>query len=166
MATALTATANAVLQPGAAGTATATLQPGAPTPTKGLTPIVLPTATAKAAVQPPASASGDKCEWVSNSPSDNTKINKSASFDTVIKIKNTGTTTWTTSYVLRYFAGERMGAPSDFFVQRTVAPNDTYSFQFSMTAPSSTGKKEILFVVQNPDAKNMCFINIPLEITD
>jgi hypothetical protein len=166
MAAGLTATANAVLQPGASGTATQTTQPGQPTATQGaITPLVLPTATTKAIVQP-AVATGDKCEWVSNSPVDNQKIQKNASFDTSIKVKNTGTTTWDKTYALRFYAGERMGAPTDFFVQRSVKPAAVYEFNFSMTAPSSTGKKEILFVVQNPDGRNMCFINIPLEITD
>jgi hypothetical protein len=35
-----------------------------------------------------------------------------------------------------------------------------------MKAPNSTGKKEALIVVQNPDGANMCFINLPLEITE
>jgi len=160
IATALTATANAVLQPGAGDTTAPTATLAANT-----TPLVLPTATKAVVDQLPANT-GDKCEWVSNNPADNTKIPKSASFDTTIRVKNSGTTTWGTKYVLRFFAGDRMGAPSDFYVQGEVKPNQTYDFVFPMTAPSTTGKKEILFVVQNAEGRNMCFINIPLEIID
>lgn len=163
MAEALTATANAVLQPGAdAGTATPAgenLTIPTATPSGGL---ALPTATRPVAGQP----TGDRCEWVSNNPADNTRIPKNATFDTTIRVKNSGTTTWDTRYALRYYAGDRMGAPTDFFVQRNVKPNETYEFLFEMKAPDSTGKKEVLLVVQNPDGRNMCFINIPLEITD
>lgn len=154
IATALTATANAVLQPGA-DTAAAS-----PTATSGSL-LSLPTAT-----QGVAGPIGDKCEWVSNSPADNTEIPKNASFDATIRVRNSGTTTWDSRFALRYYAGDRMGAPSDFYVQRQVAPNDTYDFMFEMKAPDSTGKKEILLVVQNPDGRNMCFINIPLTITE
>ena len=165
MAAGLTATAKAVLGPGAASGPTATLQPGAPTPTQGkITPLVLPTAT-KAVVQPPAST-GDKCEWVFNSPADNTSIPRNSSFDASIRVKNIGTTTWDNRYALRYYAGDKMGAPSDFVVQHAVKPNEAYDFNFPMKAPDSTGKKEVLLVVQNPDGRNMCFINMPLNITD
>ncbi len=162
MAAALTATANAVLQPGAAATVT----PGGPTltPTAKATLLVLPTATKS--VAQPAATSGDKCEWVSNTPSDNTKLTKDSVFDETIKVKNTGTTTWDSRYALRYYAGERMGVPSDFLVQREVKPNEVYTFQFEMKTPSSTGKKEVLLVIQNPEGQNMCFINLPYEIID
>jgi len=151
----LTATANAVLPPGAATSA------ASPTATTGGL-LGFATATQSA----PAAATGDKCEWVSNSPADNTQIPKNATFDANIRVRNSGTTTWSTRYALRYYAGDRMGAPSDFYVQRAVAPNDTYDFLFEMKAPDSTGTKEILLVVQNPDGRNMCFINIPLIITE
>jgi hypothetical protein len=166
MGAALTATADAVLK---AGGSVPTATPGGiliPTATlgSGITPVVLPTAT-KAAGLPPTT-SGDKCEWVSNVPSDNTKLTKSSSFDVTIKVKNSGTTTWTSKYALRYYAGERMGVPSDYYIQNDVKPNEVYAFQFEMKTPSSTGKKEVLIVIQNADGRNMCFINLPYEITD
>lgn len=159
----LTATANAVLSPSndAALTATPTVTLAA-----NVTPVILPSATKAAVVQQPPASTGDKCEWVSNSPADNTKIPKNASFDTAIRIKNSGTTTWGPTYALRFYAGERMGAPTDYFIQESVKPNMTYDFLFPMKAPDSTGKKEVLLVVQNPEGRNMCFINIPLEITE
>lgn len=156
----LTSTANAAVSPGDDQTGLATA-----TPESNITPLVLATATKAIVVQPPA-ATGDKCEWVKNIPADNTEIPKNASFDALIRVKNSGTTTWNERYALRYYAGEKMGAPSDFYVQGEVKPNSTYDFVFSMKAPNSTGKKEVLLVVQNPDGRNMCFINIPLEITE
>lgn len=158
--TGLTATANAVLVPGDNQTGLATA-----TPESNITPLVIPTATKGAVVQPPP-ASDDLCEWVKNSPPDGAEIPKNASFDALIRVKNTGKTTWDSKYALRYFGGDRMGVPSDFYVQGEVKPNATYDFNFTMKAPDSTGKKEVLMVVQNSEGRNMCFVNIPLEITN
>jgi hypothetical protein len=160
----LTATAKAVLQPGAA-TPTGQAQSVA-TATGQATPLVLPTATPGVIVQKTQAPTGDKCEWVANSPADNSSIPINASFDAVIKVKNSGTTTWDQRYALRYYAGERMGVPSDYFVTREVKPNETFEFAFPMKAPGTTGDKEVLMVIQNPDARNMCFINLPLKITE
>jgi hypothetical protein len=167
MAAGLTATADAVLKAGGTvATATPTGQAGVlvPTATGAITPLVLPTNT-KAAALPPIN-SADKCEWVSNVPSDNTKLTKNSSFDETIKVKNSGTSTWDKTYALRYFAGERMSAPSDFYVQRAVKPNEVYAFQFEMKTPDSLGKKEVILVIQNPDGRTMCVINLPYEIID
>lgn len=165
----LTSTAESVLPPGGnEGEASAdpTQTPEGVVGGEAATPTVYTLPTATSAAPPPATSTGDKCEWVANSPQDGTKIQKSNGFDTTIVVKNTGTTTWDNRYALRYFAGERMGAPSDYFVQSEVKPGEMYKFIFPMTAPSSTGNKEVFFVVQSPEGTNMCWINIPLEITD
>lgn len=163
----LTQTSQAAVQPGAATTLTPaeTSQPGVlVSATPGGTPLVLATATS-ASVLPPANT-GDKCEWVSNNPADNTQISKNASFDATIRVRNSGTTTWDARYALRYFGGERMGTPTDLQVNREVKPNETYDFVFTMTMPASTGKKEVLLAVQNADGRNLCFINLPYEVID
>lgn len=134
------------------------------TPDAGTTPLVIPTATSAVAAPPPAASSGDKCEWVDNKPKDNTQVRKNSDFDAAIVIKNTGTTTWNEQYALRYYAGERMGVPTDYYIQSSVAPGQLYTFEFVMKSPNSTGMKEVLMVVQNPTGFNMCWINIPLEI--
>jgi hypothetical protein len=160
MAQGMTATANAVLQPPAAET------PGGPTATQSSIVVLPATATRPASAQAPAATTGDLCEWVSNNPTDNAKIPKNASFDANIRVKNSGTTTWDNRYALRFYAGDRMGVPTDFYVTGEVKPGSAHSFVFPMKAPDATGKKEVLMVVQNPDGRNMCFINLPLEITE
>jgi hypothetical protein len=156
----LTATADAALQPPGDTTA-ATATP------EGQNPVVVPTATVAVVVQQPQQpASGDKCEWVSNTPVDNARIPKNASFDTTIRVKNTGTTTWDKRYSLRYYAGDRMGVPSDFYVVGEVKPGAVYDFIFPMKAPDAIGKKEVIIVISNAEGVNMCPINLPLEITE
>lgn len=169
IAAALTQTAQAVLQPGAA---TATLAPGQPTRTLAAgvnTPIVpaatLPVATS-AVVAPPPKATGDKAELIAQSPNDGTNIPKSASFDVVLTLKNTGTTTWSTSYTLVYYAGDRMGSPKDFNMPHAVKPGETVKLNFAMKAPSSSGSKKIIWAVQNANAVNFYPLYMELNITD
>jgi hypothetical protein len=164
MAAGLTATANAVLQvptqPAAGATPLAS-------PTVGLatTPVVIPTATGRAVVSTaPAPASPDKCEWVANSPADNSELKQNASYDATIVVKNTGTSTWDNTVVLRFFGGERMGIPKDYNVQGEVKPGELYKFIFTIVMPDSTGDKQALLVVQNSEAVNMCFINLPYKV--
>lgn len=155
---ALTATANAIVNPNTNATAPAA---GA------ATQVVIPTATKAVVVnKPPANTSADKCAWVSNDPADNSEVVKNALFNVYITVKNTGTTTWNNKYALRYFAGERMGAPDTYQVQGTVAPGANYTFNFTMTGSSSTGSKEVFMVVQNSEGQNMCMINMPLKIIE
>ncbi len=172
MAAGMTATSQAVMNPLLPTNTTVVLTPGAGT-TPGVgttpgatTPQVVPTATSGGAAPPPAATSGDKCEWVSNSPADNSVLKRNASYDATIVVKNSGTTTWNSTYALRYFGGERMGIPSDYFVQREVKAGENYSFIFTLTMPDSTGKKEALMVVQNGQGSTMCWINLPVEVVD
>jgi hypothetical protein len=166
MAAGLTATANAVLQvptqPAAGSTPLAS-------PTVGLatTPVVIPTATGRAVVSTaPAVASPDKCEWVANSPADNSELKKNASYDATVVVKNTGTSTWDNTFALRFFGGERMGIPKDYNVQGEVKPGELYKFIFTIVMPDSIGSKQALLVVQNAEGVNMCFINLPFEVVN
>ena len=53
----------------------------------------------------------DKAVWQSQSPEDGTHIDAGAEFDITWFMTNTGTTTWTTDYSLRYFAGTNLMKP-------------------------------------------------------
>jgi hypothetical protein len=156
----LTATAKAVLQPATGATPLASPIGGLAT-----TPVVIPTATGHAVVSTaPAVASPDKCEWVANSPADNSQLKKNASYDATLVVKNSGTSTWDETISLRFFGGERMGIPKDYNVQGEVKPGELYKFIFTIVMPDSTGTKQALLVVQNGEGVNMCFINLPYEV--
>ncbi len=150
-------------------TATATQAAGNGTPTATQTPAAaVPASTATAAggaELPPAQTSGDKCDWVSQSPTDGTKIGKNSSWDMTILVKNSGTTTWNKSYALKFYAGDRLGSPADYFVQKDVKPGEMYKFAFAMSAPDSTGKKQANWVIQNADGRNFCPIFLQIEVT-
>lgn len=173
---ALTSVANftATALAGGKPTLAVTPQPGAVTPTAGaplvgaataqITPLIQAT-TASGGV-PAGAASGDKAEWLSNFPADGTKITKNASWDQKIVIKNTGTTTWDKRYALKFFSGDRMGSPVDYFIVGEVKPGELYTFLFGMKAPDTAGKKQANWVMQNADGSNFYSFNLQIEITD
>jgi hypothetical protein len=146
----------------AAGTQpTATKAAGTqPTATKS---SLIPTAT-KAAAPPPAT--GDKGLWVSQSPVDKTKIQKSATFTMTYVIKNTGTTTWTTKYALRFYAGSQMSGPNDTNLIKDVPPGESAVITFTMVAPDTAGNTSTVWVLTNADGANFYSVNLDLAITD
>ena len=97
-------------QPPVAGAAQPTATPeGAAAPSPTATVNAQATNTPASAGAPPAKTSGDKCDWVDQSPKDGSQVQKDASWDMTIVVKNSGVTTWTTKYALRFWGGDRLG---------------------------------------------------------
>jgi hypothetical protein len=163
----MTATAQSV-QPGAA---TPTLAAGQATAVPGqatlaATPILsLPTATLAVVAKPPA-ATGDKGELVGQNPADGTSIQKSASFDMTIVLKNVGTTTWTKKYALVFYAGDRMGSPNDFQMPHEVKPGETVQLVFGMKASDTTGTKKTIWAMRNESGVNFYDMWLEMKVTN
>lgn len=71
---------------------------------------------------------------------DNTPFTPGATFKKTWRLRNTGTCTWTSGYVLIFDNGERMNAPAT--VQLTagsVPPNQTVDVSVDLIAPSASG---------------------------
>ncbi|MBW7884666.1 MAG: SUMF1/EgtB/PvdO family nonheme iron enzyme [Caldilineaceae bacterium] len=60
-------------------------------------------------------------------------------FEKTWRVRNTGSCTWSTSYVVRFESGSRLGAASSYRLTRSVPPNSTYDITVPMTAPSTAG---------------------------
>lgn len=159
MAAAMTSTANAVVNPGAP---TNTLAAGQPSPTVQVTLAALPTATSAVVAQPPKTT-GDKAELVGQDPDDGTSVGQKDIITVRLQIKNTGTTTWNKSYRLAYYAGDKMGL-NDYDIRENVAPGGTTELIFELTAPSSSGSKRVIWVLQNPDGVNFYTIYLELNV--
>jgi hypothetical protein len=80
---------------------------------------------------------------------DNTTMTKGQSFTKVWRMKNTGTTTWTTSYKLAYESGVQFGGSTSVNLSRNVAPNETIDITVSMIAPNSTGTQQSNWKLKN-----------------
>lgn len=164
IALALTATAQSV-QPGGA---TATLAAGQPTATTAAgataTLAVLPTATKAVVTQP--KSTGDKAELIGQVPGDGSNVSKNQQFDVSLTFKNTGTTTWTKKYALKFFAGDRMGSPNDVVMTKEVPPGDTITLSFVMKASDKKGAKRTIWVLQNPDGVNFYSLYLETNVID
>jgi hypothetical protein len=98
-------------------------------------------------------AVADKGNWISNDPPDKTKLNPGDQFTLTWKVQNTGLTTWSTKYTVRFYTGQRMGA-KDFFLPKSVKPNDIIDIPVQMTAPSQKGEYNTLWVITNEQGVN------------
>jgi hypothetical protein len=143
---------------------TSTLAAGSKTATPTLKPgtTLVPTAT-KAAVAPPA-ATGDKAAWVSQGPTDGSTIPISATFNVYYNLKNTGTTTWTKTYALRYFGGDKLSSPNDLNLTQEVKPGETVNIPFLLIAPDSAGKTHTIWALTNDQGVNFYYVTLDLNI--
>ena len=141
---------------------TATLAPTTSVPTD-MTPVgTTPAFTATIAPTMTLPSSPDKAEYVSQAIADGTSFNAGDAIKMTWKIKNVGTTTWTTAYTAKFFAGDQMGAPASVAFSTSVKPGATLDIVVNFVAPSAAGAKRSIWVVQNPDGVN--FYNFYVDI--
>ncbi len=101
----------------------------------------LPAATATTAPVATGAPSGDKAQFVIDlSIPDGTVIAPGASFKKTWKVKNIGTTTWTTAYTLVHVSKDPLTGPSSVSMPEEVAPGDSVDISVELTAPEETGK--------------------------
>ncbi|MDD5367742.1 MAG: NBR1-Ig-like domain-containing protein [Anaerolineaceae bacterium] len=137
-------------EPTQASTAAATV------PTVGTSPV--PVFTATRPVSP------DRAEFVSQSVADNTKVNPGQQFTLTWKVKNVGTSTWTTAYLLRYYSGAQMGGAASTNFPKEVKPNETVEVGVNLTAPLSTGTYMGNWVMTNADGVNFFPLYIQIVV--
>ena len=104
-------------------------------------------ATAAATVD----TSGDKAEYIDQDPDDNTKIGENTGFNEVFKVKNVGSTTWTTTdyYVAQMNSTDALAEQSWFYIRKDVAPNGTASIITDMHTPQRSGTFESKWCLLN-----------------
>ncbi len=166
-------TVQAALTSAAAQTPSAT-PTAAPTGTSEPTQVasVAPTAASVPSSQPTAAAvmtatqilSPDRAQWLSQSPADGTSFNPGDSFAMTWKVKNTGTTTWSTGYLLRFYAGDQMGGVATAAFPKQVVPNDTVELTVQLKAPSTPGKYLGNWVLTNADGVNFYPVTIQIGV--
>lgn len=148
-------TQTAVLMPSA--TSTPTLQPtNTPAPTQAATATLSVSVTPLVQKSATSAKGPDKAEWVAQNPGDGTVLTAGQDFTLVWTVKNTGTTTWTTDYQLRYYLVEqslRMGA-GDIKLSKEVKPNESIDLSLSMKAPANGGEYTTIWVLTNKEGVN------------
>jgi hypothetical protein len=117
-----------------------------PTPDLGMTP------TAPVAVTTPgAAASGELAEYIADiTIPDGTDMDPGETFTKVWRLRNAGTTTWTTDYTFVFIGGAQMDAPAQVSLPGTVAPGDTVDISINMVAPQQNGLQRGFWQMRNP----------------
>lgn len=133
-------------------TPTATLPPTAtstPTATPGT-----PTVTLTPTLGTPGADAFDRARWVSQTVQDGTRFTPGQTFSVTWRMQNSGTTTWTTSYWVRWYSGNAFGAPTEIAVERDVPPGDFYDITVNLKAPTVVGDYSTTWTLSNPLRSN------------
>lgn len=140
-------TAEAQVSMTAAAQPTATLTPEpslTPTPTEtpaedAATPTVTATSgTAVATV--PVTTGNDVAQWRSQDPPDNTEFNPGDTFTVTWTLENTGTSTWTPNYYIKFTSGEQMDAEEQVNLPYNVPPGTNAQISVEFKAPTTPGE--------------------------
>jgi len=86
---------------------------------------------------------------------DETQLLPGQSFTKVWRLTNTGTCTWTNSYAVVWFSGEKLGAPVSVNLSGSVAPGQTVDLGVDMVAPQEAGSYKSYWKLRN--ASNVLF---------
>jgi len=105
------------------------------------TPTVTPTATL---------APIDRVEFVADVTVPDGEAHKGGeTFVKTWRLKNSGTSTWTTDYALVFVSGDQMNAPKSVPLPSAVAPEQTVDISVNLTAPNTLGAHTGFWLMRN-----------------
>jgi hypothetical protein len=142
-------TQNLALTPSATlfPSSTATIQPSA-------TQSITATPTIPLSSGTPAPETDNKAKWVSQSIADDTVFAPGQEFTITWRLKNSGVSTWTAKYVLRYYSGDTLGAPKEVAIGQDVAPGAEIEISVQMKAPANPGNYQTNWVMSSENRTN------------
>lgn len=102
----------------------------------------------------PVARAADQAEWISNTPPDDALVYTNAKFDVVWTVKNTGQTTWKTTYKYAVYAGDIIVEKRSFNFRTEVKPGETGTFIIDAVAPSKPGTYTTWWKLINDQGQN------------
>ncbi len=156
----MTAQAQPTLTPTPEVTFTPTLTQ---TPTGG-TPTATVTATATGATPTVATGGADAAAWRANDPPDNTVFAPGEKFTVTWTIENTGTSTWSTGYYIKFYSGDQMSAPDEVYLPYSVPPGKNVQVSVDFTAPDSKGTKRSDWIFKNANDETFYSFYIVVDV--
>ncbi len=115
----------------------------------GSDPTWVVNAVTISSVAPPPAGS-DRAQFVSDvTVPDGTLYTAGTTFTKTWRLKNIGTSTWSTSYSMVFDSGNQMGGPNSVPMPKSVAPGDTVDVSVNLTAPSTAGSYRGFWKFQN-----------------
>ena len=83
---------------------------------------------------------------------DNTSMAAGATFTKTWRLKNSGSCSWDSGYILLFDSGEQMNAPATATITSgSIAPGDTIDISVDLTAPASPGTYQGNFKLRSPN---------------
>jgi hypothetical protein len=112
------------------------------------------TVTATLSSSTPEAETENQAGWVSQSIADKTVFAPGETFTMTWRLKNTGTSTWATDYVLRFYSGDPFGLPDEVLLNREVPPGETVDIILQMKAPATPGTYTTVWVMSTANRSN------------
>lgn len=121
-------------------------------------PAALPTAT--------LGTTGNQCVYSDQNIKDGTVFKAGQSADLIWYITNTGSTTWTTDYSIRFYSGTNFAKAGNTRYKLPVAapPQATAQFIIDIVAPSSAGEYKMAWVISDEGDNNFCPVDITIKV--
>lgn len=115
-------------------------------PTNTLFPTQITTAT-------PTPVPCNRASFVKDvSYADNTNVPAGTTFTKTWRLKNNGSCTWTSGYVLLFDSGDQMGASATASITSgSVTPGETVDISVNLTSPTTPGTYQGNFKLRSPD---------------
>jgi hypothetical protein len=137
---------------------TPTSLPPTPTGTPTATQPVTTTQALTATSTPPGVVAGagiDLITFVADlTVPDGTTYNPGDTFVKTWRLKNNGSTTWTTAYSLVFISGDQMNGAASTLLTVQVAPGATLDISANLTAPATPGTYTGNWMLRNAGGKN------------
>lgn len=120
---------------------------------------IAPTAT-------PVVQAGNRASYDSQTPLDGTHVSRGQIFDITWYLLNTGTTTWTTDYSMRFFSGTNFTKPGKnrWYLNQAVAPNTVGACSIDAVAPGAPGTYSMSVVLGNENDENFYVVDITIVV--
>jgi hypothetical protein len=109
-----------------------------------------------------AQSLADQAQFVTQNFPDGYRFTPGTSVTIIWTVKNIGTTGWTTSYTLRYFAGEK-GTKTSYAFPKTVPPNATVNLSVTFVVPSALGTYSTWWKLANGEGRNFSDVDFKFE---
>lgn len=131
--------------------------PAIPTDTQAPTnsPTLTPGSITATATSAPVSTGNDDAEFVLDvTVPDGTTFEPGASFTKTWRLRNSGTSTWTSAYSLVFSSGTQMGAPASVPLPADVPPGEEADISVNLVAPSERGEYVGYYLLRNAAGVN------------
>jgi hypothetical protein len=113
----------------------------------------------------PAPSVADKAVFIGQNFPDGTRFIPGTPVTIVWTVKNAGTTAWTTSYTLRYFAGTK-GDKTSYAFTKEVPPGSSVEFTVSFVVPAALGEYSTWWKLTNGLSQNFSDVDFRFEASE